>query len=472
MVPESTAARPAAPYAPAPGTYDEAIGADGAVRPHARAALEALRAAGTDRTAGAVRAAVEAAGIAFQSVDGAQAFVVDPLPRVIDAAEWALLEAGLIQRVQALDAFVDDVYGAGEAVRAGVVPDRVVRTTDHFDPAAARLRPPGGVWIGVAGLDVVRDAAGSFKVLEDNVRTPSGLAYAMAARAALEAQLPVAEPDRPRPVDGVAGMLLATLHAAAPATAGPEPQAAVLSDGPANSAWWEHGRLADLMGVPLVTAADVEVRGGRLWRRADRSRPIDVVYRRTDDTSPTSWAAELLREPLEAGRVGIVNGFGTGVADDKLVHAHVEDLVRFFLGQEPLLPSVRSLDLLRPEQLEEALDRLEELVVKPRNGAGGIGVVICPHADPATVQELRHRLRAHPEDFIAQELVLLSTHPTLASGGVLAPRHVDLRPYIFLGAERAGSVLPGGLTRVALDEGALVVNSSQRGGVKDTWVLG
>jgi len=463
-------APPPAPYAPATGAYDEAIAAGGAVRPHARAALGALAQAGIDTVADAVRAAVVAQGIAFHSVDGEQAFVVDPLPRVIDAAEWAHLEAGLIQRVQALDRFVDDVYGAGEAVRAGVVPERVVRTTDHFDPAAARLRPPGGVWIGVAGLDIVRDAAGTFRVLEDNVRTPSGMAYAMAARAALLAQLPLHKQDRPRPVDGAPAMLLDTLRAAAPAGAGPEPQAAVLSDGPANSAWWEHRRLAELMGVPVVTAEDVEVRGGRLWRRGDRTRPIDVVYRRTDDTSSTSWAAELLREPLEAGRVGIVNGFGTGVADDKLVHAHVEDLIRFFLGEEPLLPSVRSLDLLRPEQLAEALDRLDELVVKPRNGAGGVGVVICPHADPGTVQDLRAMLRAHPEDFIAQELVILSTHPT-AVGGTLAPRHVDLRPYVFLGAERAGSVLPGGLTRVALEEGALVVNSSQRGGVKDTWVL-
>ena len=469
MVPESTAAR-SAPYVPAGGTYDEAIDATGAVRPHARAGLAAVEAVGLDAAADAIRASVEAQGIAFHSVDGEQTFHVDPLPRVIEADEWRRLEAGLIQRTQALDAFVDDVYGAGEAVRAGVVPERVVRTTDHFDPAAARLRPPGGVWIGVAGLDVVRDARGTFRVLEDNVRTPSGLAYAMAARAALAAQLPLEPEDRPLALDGLPELLLRTLLDAAPPGAGPEPRAAVLSDGPENSAWWEHGRLAELMGVALVTAGDVEVRGGRLWHREDRSRPIDVVYRRTDDTSSASWAAELLREPLEAGRVGIVNGFGTGVADDKLVHAYVEDLIRFFLGEEPLLPSVRSFDLLREDHLAEALDRLPELVVKPRTGAGGVGVVICPHAAPPLVAELRHRLRAHPEDFIAQELVLLSTHPT-ASAGALAPRHVDLRPYIFLGAGRRGAVLPGGLTRVALDEGALVVNSSQRGGVKDTWVL-
>ena len=467
-MPESTASR-SAPYVPAAGTYDEAIDAAGAIRTHARAALAAVETAGLDATADAIRASVEAQGIAFHSVDGQQAFVVDPLPRVIDAAEWAHLEAGLIQRTQALDAFVDDVYGPGEAVRAGAVPERVVRTADHFDPGAARLRPPGGVWIGVAGLDVVRDAHGIFRVLEDNVRTPSGAAYAMAARNALAAQLSVPVEDRPRPLDVLPQILLRTLLDAAPAGAGPDPRPAVLSDGPQNSAWWEHGRLAALMGVPLVTAADVEVRGGRLWHREDRSRPIDVVYRRTDDTSTASWAAELLREPLEAGRVGIINGFGTGVADDKLVHAYVEDLIRFFLGEEPLLPSVRSFDLLREDHRAEALDRLPELVVKPRNGAGGVGVVICPHEDETVIAELRHRLRAHPEDYIAQELVMLSTHPT-ASEGALSPRHVDLRPYVFLGAGRRGAVLPGGLTRVALDEGALIVNSSQRGGVKDTWV--
>ncbi len=469
MVRESTAAR-SAPYVPGAGTYDEAIDATGAVRPHARAALAAVEATGLDLAADAVRASVRAQGIEFHSVDGEQSFHVDPLPRVIGGAEWAHLEAGLVQRTQALDALVDDVYGAGEAVRAGVVPERVVRTADHFNPAAARLRPPGGVWIGVAGLDIVRDARGTFRVLEDNVRTPSGLAYAMAARAALAAQLAVDPEDRPRALDGLPALLLRTLLDAAPAAAGPEPQAAVLSDGPANSAWWEHARLADLMDVPLVVAADLEIRGGRLWRREDRLRPIDVVYRRTDDTSPASWAAELLREPLEAGRLGIVNGFGTGVADDKLVHAYVEDLIRFFLGQDPVLPSVRSFDLLREDHRAEALERLPELVVKPRNGAGGVGVVICPHEDGSVIAELRHRLRAHPEDYVAQELVMLSTHPT-ASGGVLAPRHVDLRPYVFLGAGRRGAVLPGGLTRVALDEGALIVNSSQRGGVKDTWVL-
>jgi uncharacterized circularly permuted ATP-grasp superfamily protein len=234
LVPESTAAR-SAPYVPAGGTYDEAITATGAVRPHARAALTAIEAAGLDAAAEAIRASVRAQGIAFHSVDGEQTFHVDPLPRVIDRSEWAHLEAGLIQRTQALDAFVDDAYGPGEAVRAGVIPERVVRTADHFDPAAARLRPPGGVWIGVAGLDVVRDARGTFRVLEDNVRTPSGSAYAMAARAALAALLPVEPEDRPRPLDDLPALLLRTLLDAAPASAGPEPQAAVLSDGPENS---------------------------------------------------------------------------------------------------------------------------------------------------------------------------------------------------------------------------------------------
>jgi uncharacterized circularly permuted ATP-grasp superfamily protein len=309
-----------------------------------------------------------------------------------------------------------------------------------------------------------------FRVLEDNVRTPSGLAYTMVARAAVEAQMPVAAEDRPRPVDGVPPMLRATLVDAAPAAAGDDPHIAVLSDGPSNSAWWEHGALADAMGVALVTRDDLEVRRGRLWRRDDPRRPLDVVYRRTDDASTSSWAAELVAEPLRAGRLGIVNGFGTGVADDKLVHAYVEDLIRFHLGQEPLLESVRSFDLLRADHLAEVLERLPELVVKPREGAGGVGVVICPHEEAAVIEGLRTELAAHPEDYIAQELVVLSTHPTVCDGE-LAPRHVDLRPFVLLGAGRSGSVVPGGLTRVALEEGALIVNASQRGGAKDTWVL-
>jgi uncharacterized circularly permuted ATP-grasp superfamily protein len=224
------------------------------------------------------------------------------------------------------------------------------------------------------------------------------------------------------------------------------------------------------MGVPVVTEEDLEVRGGRLWHRGDATRPIDVLYRRTDDAAPGSWAGRLLAEPLAAGGLGIVNGFGTGVADDKLVHAYVPELIRFFLGEEPELGTVRSFDLLQAEHRAEALERLDELVVKPRDGAGGVGVVICPHEDRAVVDGLRVQLAERPEDYIAQELVTLSTHPT-AAGGALAPRHVDLRAFVFLGAGREGSVLPGGLTRVALGEGELIVNSSRNGGAKDTWVL-
>jgi uncharacterized circularly permuted ATP-grasp superfamily protein len=425
---------------------------------------------GVARLAEQVRGAISRAGVAFSSVDGDEDFVVDPHPRVIESGEWEVLEAGVAQRTRALDAFVEDVYGRSSAVAEGAIPARVVESADYLDPGASELRPPRGTWIGVAGLDVVRGADGCLKVLEDNVRTPSGFAYIMAARVAVLESLPAKRTSRPRPVDVAPGLLHATLRAAAPVEAGDDPLVVVLSDGPSNSAWWEHRVLAERMGVPLVRREQLEVRRGRLWRHDDDGRPVDVVYRRTNDCTMRSWVGQLLGPPIAAGTLGVVNGFGTGVADDKLVHAYVEELIRFFLGEQPILPSVPTYDLQRPEHLEEVLDRLGELVVKPRNGSGGEGVRICARESDDEVAELRDELAAHPEGFVAQDLVMLSTHPT-AIDGELEPRHVDLRPFVFLDDERRATVLPGGLTRVALDAGALVVNSSRNGGAKDTWVL-
>jgi len=442
-----------------PAPFDDAAGAASAP------VLAAL--AGVD--VGALRdellEALAAEGVGFSSVDGDGTFNFDPVPRVIDAAEWAELEAGLVQRVRALDAFVADVYGDRAIVAAGVVPARVIDTAEYLEPSLAGFRPPGGTWIGIAGLDVVRRPDGSFAVLEDNVRIPSGMGYAVAARAGLLRRLPPVEPQ-PRPLD-VAGPLGAVLRAAAPAGV-TDPAAVVLTDGPDNSAYWEHRWQADVLGIPLVEPPELRVRGDRLELR-DGGRPVDVVYRRCNADLLDTDEGRLLEGPWRAGTLGVVNAFGTGVADDKLAHVYVEDMVRFYLGEEPLLPSVRTYDLARPGTLEEALERLPELVVKPRSGYGGIGVVVCAHADEETVERTAAELREAPEDFIVQELVTLSTHPTVIDGE-LAPRHVDLRPYVF----RAGDdvhVLPGGLTRVAFGEGALVVNSSQNGGAKDTWVL-
>jgi uncharacterized circularly permuted ATP-grasp superfamily protein len=398
--------------------------------------------------AAAARAAVE--GVTFGSL-GDERFHLDPVPRVIDAAEWEALAAGLAQRVRALDAWCADAYGARRIVADGVVPARVIETTETYEPGLAGVELP--LWVGIAGLDVVRGADGRFRVLEDNLRTPSGMAYAVAAR---ETTLRLLEPvEPPLPLDDLTTLLRGTLAAAAGRDA---PRAAVLTDGPDNVAYWEHEHLADMLGVPLIEPPQLDLDA------------VDVVYRRTNASRLDSPVGRLLEEPWRAGRVALLNAFGIGVGDDKLAHAYVEDMVRYYLGEEPAVTSVRTYDLGRADVLEEALDRLDELVIKPRTGYGGEGVVICPHAERADVERLRAEVVASPEDYIAQELIPLSCHDTVIDGA-LEPRHVDLRPFVFLGADGAAGVLPGGLTRVAFDEGALVVNSSQNGGAKDTWVI-
>jgi uncharacterized circularly permuted ATP-grasp superfamily protein len=456
-----------ADYPRVPGAWDEAVDSAGAVRPHARAVAAALG----DRDLEALRARAQASlaegGVSFGSVDGTLEWPVDPIPRVFSAAEWEPLAAGLAQRVRALDAFTADVHGPRRIVAEGVVPERVLDSADYAEPALRGLALPR--WIGIAGLDVVRDGDGRLRVLEDNCRTPSGAGYAVAARlATLGALGPLDGGAHPRQLTALPELFRGALRGAAPESAGPRPRAVLLTDGPANSAWWEHAWLADAIGIPLVRPHDLEVAGGRLRVRADRST-IDVLYRRTDADRFATDVGALLAEPLRAGTLGMVNAFGTGVADDKLTHAYVEAMVRFYLGEEPLVRSVPTYDLAIPAHLEEALDRFDELVIKPRAGSGGVGVLIAPIAERAEIEAARAAVRQDPAAFVAQEVIRLSTAPTVV-GGRLVPRHVDLRPFVFLGAEEA-RVLPGGLTRVAFDEGELVVNSSQNGGAKDTWVL-
>jgi uncharacterized circularly permuted ATP-grasp superfamily protein len=453
------------PYSPLAGVYDEALTPEGTLRPDGGAGLAAL--AGTDLVSlsGTLRSQLESQGIGFRSLGGETEFNLCPVPRTLGAAEWARLEAGLSQRVRALNAFIGDCYGPRRAVAEGVVPERVIETADGYEPAMAGLRPPGDLWVGVAGLDVVRDGNGQFLVLEDNLTTPSGFAYAVAARDAIMPHVDAPPEERPRPIGAVADLLAASLASAAPD--GGEPAIVVLTDGPENSAAWEHAWAAEALGVPLVEPKDLELRGDRLRHRG---RPVDVVYRRTDADRVDTEVGSLLLPPLRAGTLGVVNTFGTAVADDKLAHAYVEDIIRFFVGEEPLLRSVETFDLARPEVLERALDVFDRLVIKPRSGYGGIGVVICPHAEREDVDAAREAVIAAPEDFVAQPLIELSMHPTVVDGGV-RPRHVDLRPYIFLTADGNASVMPGGLSRVAFDEGAIVVNSTQNGGAKDTWVM-
>jgi uncharacterized circularly permuted ATP-grasp superfamily protein len=313
-------------------------------------------------------------------------------------------------------------------------------------------------------------------VLEDNIRTPSGIAYTAAVRTALDAHLPFADTFARLDPAPAFEMLGDALRAAAPDGRG-DPSIALLSDGPGNSAWWEHTEIARRLDVPIVSPDDLFVRRGRLYAGMENggTRELQVLYRRTDEDSlrgedgRATWLAGALLGPCRSRNLTVVNPLGAGLADDKLVHAYVEEMVRFYLGEEPLVPSVRTYDLGDPEVLESAMPRLRELVVKPRTGHGGAGVVVCTHATDEDCRAVAERVAAEPAAWIAQETVMLSTHPTVCDGA-LAPRHVDLRPFV-IGAGEGAAVVPGALTRVAFEAGALVVNSSQNGGGKDTWIL-
>jgi uncharacterized circularly permuted ATP-grasp superfamily protein len=453
--------------------YDEAFATAGVPRDHYAGLLDAL--AGTDlgRLRAAVNSRLHRDGVRFASGDGDR-FVVDPIPRIMPAEEWEALAAGLEQRVRALNAFVRDAYGERRIVAAGHMTDDVIDSAEGYEPDLRGRLPETAAPIGVAGLDIARDPDGTLCVLEDNLRTPSGLTYAVAARGAVQAELPAGGPEPLAIGDAAFHGLDAVLRAAAGRE---DPFVVVLTD-TGGSAAWEHAEVARRLCARLVTLEDLRRQGGRVAALDEdgRPRPVDVVYRRTDedrlrapDGTPTALGEALL-DPWLDGAVAVVNAFGTGVADDKLVHGHVPAMIRFYLGEEPLLAAVPTLDLGRADHREQVLDDLRAHVVKPRFGQGGVGVVVCAHADEATLDEVRDELGRRPSDFIAQPLVPLSCHPTIVDGGRLEPRHVDLRPFVFATDVKMGC-FPGGLTRVAWDAGALVVNSSQNGGAKDTWVL-
>jgi uncharacterized circularly permuted ATP-grasp superfamily protein len=411
-----------------------------------------------------VNAVLEERGVRFGGAGG-HAFRADPVPRVLDAGEWDVLSDGLAQRIRALDAFVADVYSERRCVADGVVPAQVLDATPYFERDLTGSAPVAGAWISVAGFDVVRDEDGGLLVLEDNVRTPSGMAYAMAVSEAVSQVLGV---EPPSDLEACTSALRRCLEATNPGGAG---ALVLLTDGPENSAYYEHRRLADEAGLEVVELDGLRRVGDRL-ELADGT-PVRAVYRRTEQDGlapgdPAADVAGLLLEPWRAGQVGMVNCYGTGVADDKSVYAHVDDMVRYYLGQEPRVRSVRTYDLTDADRLQEALDRLPELVAKPRDGAGGEGVVIGPTASAEQLAATREAMRGEPRRWIVQDVVALSTQPTIVDG-VPQPRHVDLRPFVFFDGHEV-TVPRGGLTRVALEEGQMVVNSSQDGGAKATWV--
>ena len=452
--------------------YEEDRDGEGRPRPLYAALLDALNDADLEAIVGVVQRRLADDGVSF----GGLPFVVDPIPRLIPAEEWELLVVGLAQRARALNAFLSDVYGERRIVEAGVLTAATIEEAEGYESQLAGRVPAGATAASVIGFDLVRGADGRFVVLEDNLRTPSGIAYLIAARDAVRAALPAGVPE-PLPVaPAILELLADTLRAAVPRVAPQRPTIVLVSDGPGNVAFYEHQTLARALGIPLLTPADLRRTGDRLCARLPdgREAEIDVVYRRTDedrafasDGTPTA-IGELLCGPWLAGTLGLVNHFGNGVADDKLVHGHVENFIAFYLDEEPLVRSVPTASLADPAVVSDALTRLRELVIKPRHGHGGEGVTIGALASEQDLEDVRETLRAHPERYICQPIVPLSRHPTVIDGR-LRSRHVDLRPFCFAGAPPR--LAPGALSRVSFGEGEMVVNSSRNGGGKDTWIL-
>ena len=405
----------------------------------------------------------------------------DLIPRVIPGAEWKAMEAGLRQRVTALNRFIHDVYHDQEILKAGVVPAEQVLKNAQFRPEMMGVNVPGNVYSHVAGIDIVRagnaDGSGSYYVLEDNLRVPSGVSYMLENRKMMMRLFPeLFSMHRVAPVAHYPDLLLETLRAVAPAGVN-EPTVVVLTPGMYNSAYFEHAFLAQQMGVELVEGQDLFVKDGFVYMRTTQGpKRVDVIYRRVDDdfldpkafrTDSTLGCAGLL-DVYRAGNITLSNAIGTGIADDKSIYPYVPKMIEFYLGEQPILHNVPTWLCREPEDLAHVLAHMDELVIKEVHGAGGYGMLVGPAATRAEIAEFRAVLEANPANYIAQPTLSLSTCPTYVEQGV-APRHIDLRPFVLSGKEV--QMVPGGLTRVALKDGSLVVNSSQGGGTKDTWVL-
>jgi uncharacterized circularly permuted ATP-grasp superfamily protein len=479
-------------YQPLDGTFDEllASGPEGVTaRPDFAGVarwLSSCSAEELSRLQGLAEIALLNQGVTFSvyadSRGTEKIFPFCLVPRLIAAAEWTRLERGLAQRIAALSAFLDDVYGEGRIFAAHPLLGELALGARHYLPIVRGLRPPGGVRIHISGIDLIRDPAGTYRVLEDNLRTPSGVSYVMENRLVSKRVLPqVFDRARVQPVDHYPARLAETLRAVPPPGAGgSEPYAVVLTPGPYNSAYFEHSFLARQMGIELVEPADLFVDGDRVFLRTTRGpQRVHVIYRRIDESfldpevfRPDSMlGVRGLMRAYAAGQVTLANAPGNGVADDKAVYAFVPEMIRFYLGEEPQLEQVATYVCARPDDQKYVLEHLDQLVVKAVDEAGGYGMLMGPQASQAERDQFRDKIRAEPRRYIAQKRLELSTCPTFDAGrGQLHPRRVDLRPYI-LTSPNGSWVLPGGLTRVALVEGSYVVNSSQGGGSKDTWVL-
>ena len=407
----------------------------------------------------------------------------DLIPRVIPAHEWREMEMGLRQRVTALNRFIHDVYHDQEILKAGIVPREQVLHNAQFRPEMMGVNVPGGIYSAIAGIDIVRaanpDGSGSYYVLEDNMRVPSGVSYMLENRKMMMRLFPdLFARHRIAPVAHYPDLLLETLRSLAPQGLASEPNVVVLTPGMYNSAYFEHAFLAQQMGVELVEGKDLFVKDRFVYMRTTRgSRRVDVIYRRLDDDflDPQVFRADStlgcagLIDAYKAGNVSLANAVGTGIADDKSIYPYVPDMIKFYLGEEPILHNVPTWQCRKAEDLAHVLAHLKDLVVKEVHGAGGYGMLVGPAATTAEIEDFRKVLIARPDNYIAQPTLSLSTCPTYVESGI-APRHIDLRPFVLSGTQGV-QMVPGGLTRVALKQGSLVVNSSQGGGTKDTWVL-
>lgn len=402
-------------------------------------------------------------------------FPFDIVPRVVEAAEWQLIEAGLKQRIEALNRFINDVYHDQDIIKANILPRAILTKAKSYRRQCHGLKPPHGIWCHITGTDLIRHSDGKIYVLEDNLRCPSGVSYVLQNRMVMKSSFPQAFKDsQVRPVDSYPGRLYDTLAHLSPSQS---PTIVVMTPGIYNSAYYEHAFLAQQMGVELVEGRDLVVKDGYVtMRTTDGFQRVDVIYRRIDDDfiDPESFRADSmlgvpgLMEVYRRGNVALANAPGTGVADDKVIYAYVPEMIRFYMDEEPLLPNVPTYVCERDDDRKYVLEHLDELVVKAANEAGGYGMLIGPHATADERAEFAAKIKADPRNYIAQPTLALSRVPVLVNGN-FEGRHVDLRPYVLYGKEIW--VLPGGLTRVALKKGSLVVNSSQGGGSKDTWVV-
>jgi len=465
--------------------YNEMYADDGGVREHYRRFAKWLSETPGDRVA-QKRAEADTlfrkVGITF-AVYGEEAgterlIPFDIVPRIIDAEEWRKLAAGLKQRVSALNSFIDDIYHAQEILRAGKLPAEEVLCNEQYRPEMQGIDVPNGIYAHIAGIDVVRAGRGEFYVLEDNLRVPSGVSYMLEDRRMMMRLFPeLFARYSIAPVDHYPDLLLENLRSVAPSGVN-DPTVVLLTPGAHNSAYFEHAFLAQQMGIELVEGQDLFIDNEFLYMRTTQGpQRVDVVYRRIDDDflDPLVFRPDsMLGVPglltaCRAGHVTVANAIGTGVADDKSIYPYVPDMIRFYLDEEPLLANVPTYTCRRADHLEYTLANLDKLVVKEVHGAGGYGMLIGPAAAHEEIATFRERIKQSPTKYIAQPTLALSACPTFVAAGI-APRHIDLRPFVLSGKEV--NLVPGGLTRVALREGSLVVNSSQGGGTKDTWVLG